>query len=134
MATFSRDYADPQQTEHILLTDTLTGDAGVLRYATFSAMNLYSVQATVAVAGTSSGAGAEAIVKVTSGTSVSTIGTITLGSSAAGTTFNLAASTTPGGFSLNQGDVISVTQGTDASVVAVIAVEVGFNASSVFTL
>jgi len=135
MATFQRDYADPNQNNHEQIAEgSITGASAVTRFAVFTAMNLYSLQATVVTAGTSVGAGAGIVVTVTSGTAVSTIGTLALGSSTAGATFNLAASTSPGGHALVAGDVVTLTQGTDATVVAAYAVEGGFNFNSTFTL
>lgn len=137
MTQFSKAYDDRQQDMHLSVSGgaTTAGNAANSnRFVAFTAMTLYAAQATVLVAGTSATTGAALILKVLTSTGTTTCGTFTLGSSTASTTFNLAASATPGGVALAQGDVVFVTNGTDASSVAAVAYEVGFIPASTFTL
>lgn len=125
MTTFSKSYdSDPYTGRQIVSVQApVAGAAGVARFTTFTDTLLFSIQATVQTAGTSAGAGFGFVATVVSGTSTTTLGTLTLGSSTANTTVNLVATSVAGGFPLVAGDRVILTQGTDATGVAVLCAE-----------
>lgn len=93
------------------------------KFAAFTAMIGFSLQATVTTAGTA--AGHTLTINKISGTSTTALATATLGTSAAGTTLNVPLSTSAGGITMLQGDVLDVVTGADATGKAAIAYEVG---------
>jgi hypothetical protein len=102
------------------------GGAATTQYAKFAAYTAalaFSLTATVTTAGTA--AGHTLTVNKISGTSTTALATATLGTSAAGTVLNVPLSTSTGGVSLNQGDIISVVTGADVVGKAAVAYEWG---------
>lgn len=91
------------------------GGAGATAYAKFAAFTAalaYSLTATVTTAGTSAANNTLTVNKI-SGTSTTALATATLGTSAAGTVLNIPLSTSTGGVSMLQGDILEVVTGSD---------------------
>jgi hypothetical protein len=100
------------------------GGAATTQYAKFCAFTAtlaYSAQLTVTTAGTAAGH-TVAFSKI-SGTATTALATATLGTSAAGTTLNVPLSTSTGGVSLLQGDLLVAVTGADATGKAALAYE-----------
>lgn len=134
MTTMSKAYDAAAYTgRQVVNMSSVTGAAGVSRFTVFTDSLLFSFQATVQTAGTSVGAGAGLVATVISGTSTTTLGTLTLGSSTANTTVNLVATSAAGGFPLIAGDRVILTQGTDATVVAVVCAELAIKPGATLT-
>ncbi len=116
MATKNMGYDHPT---YLTRTGEAMGEVGgaattqYAKFAAFTAKQAYSAQMTVTVAGTA--AGHSVSVQKISGTATTALGTQTIGTAAAGTTFNLALSATPGGVALNQGDMLVALTGVDAT-------------------
>lgn len=127
MATFTLAYDDPaylvRQQGYLGPTTAGNGTVATGKFVAFTAMQVYAAQATVITAGTT--AGATLIFSKVSGTATTVLATATLGTSAAGVTVNKVLSTAAGGAALLQGDFVTVTNGTDATAVAVVGLEVG---------
>jgi hypothetical protein len=125
MVTKNMEYAHPT---YVSREGQCLGEAGgaattaYAKFAAFTAMKLYALQATVSVAGTAAGHGF-GLVRI-SGTATTTLGTQTIGTAAAGTTFNLVATNVSDGVNLNQGDIVEVVSLSDVVGKAVIAYEV----------
>ena len=136
MTTTSQAYDHPTYTARQSASFTSTaGASGVgCRFTAFTGMLAWSATATVTTAGTSVGAGAAAIIQKVSGTTTSTLGTITLGSSTANTVVNLALSTVTGGVTMLQGDRLIAVNGTDATSAFSLAFEVSVSPEATLTL
>ena len=96
------------------------------KFVAFTAMQAYSAQLTVSVAGTNTGARMASVdvIKV-SGTSTSTLYSGTFGTNAAfTTTTNALLTSVAGGVSLAAGDILQFQSGTDATIKTVGAFEV----------
>ena len=93
------------------------------KFAAFTAAIAFSAQFTTTVAGTVAGHGFQ-VVKI-SGTTTTALGTQTIGTATAGSTFNLVlAGTATGGVALLQGDVLAAISLADATGKAAVAYEV----------
>jgi hypothetical protein len=136
MTTTSQAYDHPTYTARQSASFTSTAGAGGVgcRFTAFTGMLAWSATATVTTAGTSVGAGAAAIIQKVSGTTTSTLGTITLGSSTANTVVNLALSTVTGGVTMLQGDRLIAVNGTDATSAFSLAFEVSVIPEATVTL
>lgn len=115
MATQSLSYDHPQYTVHGCFSQNLTGASATIRFCAFTNMLIKNYNLTPAVAGTSA-AQIYTAYKLT-GTTTTTQVITTFGS--AGATGTSVAGT----FTLSQGDVLSITKGTDATDQMAIAVE-----------
>jgi hypothetical protein len=125
MALISQVYDHPTYTTRNYDSNTSVAGANAVgcKFATFTNQIAWSATAVVQTAGTSAGAGAAAIIQRVSGTSTTTLGTLTLGSSVANTVVSIPLSTTAGGVALLPGDVLRAVNGTDASSVYVLTYE-----------
>ena len=135
MTTVNQIYDHPTYTARQSASFTsVAGNAAVgAKFTAFTALLAWSATAQVQTVGTSAGAGAAAIIQqisaggtygtttLTAGTY--TLGTISLGSSAVNTVFNLPLSSKVGGVQLLQGDRLQAVNGTDSQSVFTIAYE-----------
>jgi hypothetical protein len=113
----SSSYDHPNaETRREACLQTVAGAAGVsARFASFQKARLFAVHAQVVTAGTSAGAGNVLIVK--QGTTA--LGTFTQGTDAAGTKQSITGLNA----ALASGDVLSTTNGTDATGNALVTYE-----------
>lgn len=95
---------------------------GYAKFAAFTAMQVFSAQLTVTVAGTN--AAHAFVINRISGTATTALGTGTLGTAAAGTTINVPLSAVVGGVALLQGDIVQANSGVDATGKAAVGLEV----------
>lgn len=112
-----------------------TANANFPTFTAFTAMQAYSATFHVVVAGTSAAGNLWVINQIggTAGTTTTALATATLGTSVAGVVLNVALSTTSGGISLNQGDQLVVTKGTDTAGTSSCVLEVGLTELSNIT-
>ena len=89
------------------------------RFAAFTNMLAKSFTASVITAGTGTGNATLARVKVTAGTSTSTLGSVTMGTAAAGVTTNVLCTAS----GITAGDVVWVQAGADATGVWAVGIE-----------
>ena len=130
MATHAMEYDHPAYTTPIVTQADIVATTGSSsgRFAAFTTMIAKSATFTVVTAGT----GATVITAqkiVASGTAISTFGTVTLGTNAAGYTTNVALTGT-----LSAGDAFSVLKGADAVGVASVGIEWLFDPGASFTV
>lgn len=120
MATENYAYDHPAYRVRVAGGGTTTaGNATVSnRFAAFTAMIAKSAQVTVVTAGTGTGNNTLQISKVT-GTTTSSLASVTLGTSAIGVTTNL----TLGGTALAQGDLLCCLNGADTVGVSAVTYE-----------
>lgn len=129
MATVNFAYDHPQYNVHYSSGPVEIGGAANTAYGkwvAFTAMQVYSAQLTVSVAGTNTGARMAVVdcVKI-SGTSTSTLYSGTFGTSAAfTTTTNALMTSAAGGVALAAGDILQFMSGTDATIKSVGSFEV----------
>jgi hypothetical protein len=100
------------------------GGAATTNYGKFVAFTgalAFSAQLTVTTAGTATAHGF--VVSKVSGTNTTALATATVGTNVAGTTFNVALSTTSGGISMLQGDVLVAASLSDATGKVALAYE-----------
>lgn len=90
------------------------------KFVAFAAHKAYSAQFTVTTAGTAAGHGFR--VDRISGTATTALGTQTLGTAAAGTTFNLLF-TASGGIDVAKGDIVQAVSLADATGRAAVSFE-----------
>lgn len=124
MSTKSMAYDNPTYTSRNSESMGEIGGAATTQYAKFCAFTssiAYSAQLTVTTAGTAT-AHAVTFSKI-SGTSTTALATATLGTAAAGSTFNVPLSTATGGVALNQGDLLVAITGADAAGKAALSYE-----------
>jgi len=91
------------------------------KFAAFTALQAFSAQMTVTTPGTAAGHGFQ-VVKI-SGTTTTALGTQTIGTATAGSTFNLLLTNVAGGVSMLQGDILAAISLADATGKAAIAYE-----------
>mgnify|MGYP007071609386 CR=1 FL=1 len=115
MATQSLSYDHPQYTVHGCFAGNLTGVSKAVRFCAFTNMIIKNYNLTPAIAGTSASQIYTAY-KLT-GTTTTTQILTTYGS--AGT----AGTSVAGTFTLAQGDVLSITKGTDATDEMAVGIE-----------
>lgn len=114
----SQSYDSPDYQVHQLIGSGEAGGAAntaYAKFAVFAASQLFSAQVTVTTAGTAT-ANQFNLVRI-SGTATTTLGSAVVGTSAAGTTFNIFALGTNtaqiGGQALNQGDIVEIQSSAD---------------------
>lgn len=118
-------YDAPQYTVAEVFNLTTTAGANTVqtqKFVAFAALQLKAVQATAITAGTSATTGHCAILKVITagGTTTTAVGTVALGTSSANVTTNTAFASTA---TMAQGDILTITNGTDATGVIALAIE-----------
>lgn len=119
MATKSMAYDHTVYQQRVTSASTTTAGANVsARFAAFTAMLAKSAQITVVTAGTGTGNYTLQVSKVT-GTTTTSLASVTLGTSAIGVTTNL----TLGNTALAQGDLLNVLGGADAVGLAAVTYE-----------
>jgi hypothetical protein len=121
MATHSMEYDHPAYTvPHLTTADVLATTASSSgRFAAFTTMIPKSAQCTVVTAGTGTGNATITFQKiVASGTAITTFGSVTMSTNAAGYTTNVALTGT-----LSAGDAFSVLKGADATGVFSVGIE-----------
>jgi hypothetical protein len=130
MATVNMAYDHPQYTAHQVAEFAEQGGSGTTfaKFVAPSAIQAFAYQVTVTTAGTQTASGGAQLnfVKV-SGTTTTTTTFKNIGTALqAFQTTNITLSGSAGGLSLAQGDLLQVTQGTDATLRAVYALEYAF--------
>ncbi|WP_109477702.1 hypothetical protein [Paraburkholderia sp. C35] len=116
MSTKSMAYDNPTYTSRNSESMGEIGGAATTQYAKFCAFTAslaFAAQMTVTTAGTAT-THAVTFSKI-SGTATTALATATLGTAAAGSTFNVPLSTAAGGVTMNQGDLLVAITGADAT-------------------
>ena len=124
MTTKNMAYDSPNGQVHFTLSAGEAGGGAATQYAKFAAwtaMQLYAVQATVTTAGTA-GISTWAFLKInTGGTSTTALFTLQTGTVGAG--FNCLLTTASGGLALAAGDIGAIVSGGDATAKVAVSFE-----------
>lgn len=123
MAAGNYDAAEYSTTKNFQLVTTAGANTvQTQKFVAFAALQLKAVQATAITAGTSATTGHCAILKVitANGTTTTAVGTVALGTSSANVSTNTAFASTA---TMAQGDILTITNGTDATGVIGLSIE-----------
>lgn len=109
---------------------TTAGNGAISRFVAFTNVILKSVQVTCVTAGTTAGHTLTFRTITGTGTTTTSIGAVTLTTNTTGVTTNVPLNNV----ALARGEMLTITNGTDATGVAAVAVELNVRPGAVFTV